>query len=83
MKNKDMPAMPVDNVFLKGKYSDERVPTLGLTKREYFAGLAMQGMCSDSECKCIKTLALNSVVIADELLAALEGGSDETYNCCY
>lgn len=38
MENKDMPAMP----FLPTQDRHDR--TSGLTKREYFAGLAMQGL---------------------------------------
>jgi hypothetical protein len=47
----------------------------GLTKREYFAGLALQGICvqkyvqRDDDRECIAKL---SVKIADALLAELE-----------
>ena len=49
----------------------------GLTKREYFAGLAMQGLCVNkitSEIKqgeCVDIAEL-SLLIADELLKQLE-----------
>lgn len=45
MKNADMPAMPV--VDSKGSpFNDlpEEACTLGLTKREFFAAMAMQGL---------------------------------------
>ena len=55
MKNSEMPAMPVSElqasdidcaVGMPKKYG---MPTgLGLTKREHFAGLAMQGLLSNS-----------------------------------
>ena len=46
----------------------------GLTKREYFAGLAMQGIVSvkDAHQQPIKELAKFSVQFADALLEALE-----------
>lgn len=52
----------------------------GLSKREYFAGLAMQGFCANSEAfKELNstTLVDCSLKCADALLKALEGGSDE------
>lgn len=46
----------------------------GLTKREYFAAMAMQGMCADSNITDIdsNSIAAWSVECADALLAALE-----------
>lgn len=49
----------------------------GITKREYYAGLAMQGILSNNNgvgpIKMIAiTVASDAVVIADELLKALE-----------
>lgn len=52
-------------------------PTAGLTKREYFAGLAMQGLiandCGDweEEENPIEEMAMYSVEYADALLAEL------------
>ena len=47
-----------------------------LTKREYFAGLAMQGLCADPNnhdlFSSIEHAAQNAVAIADVLLAELE-----------
>ena len=63
MKNADMPAAPIP----RGVYNDD---TAGLTKREHFAGLAMQGLLAhygDSDIHC-----LAAVEYADALLKALE-----------
>ncbi len=76
MDNKDMPAMPNTN--------PETYPTPcpinyghGLTKREHFAGLAMQGLLSANATYGGRTnnnemLALNSLQVADALLAELD-----------
>jgi len=42
-----------------------------LTLREYFAGLAMQGLCADHKNEDIPALASDAVRIADELLEEL------------
>lgn len=61
-----------------GSHSDEHPElitplSLGLTKREYFAGLAMQGICAQSfNERKNKDIAENAVILADELLKALE-----------
>lgn len=41
----------------------------GLTKREYFAGLAMQGLCADTNYD--GDVAASSVKLADALIAEL------------
>lgn len=83
MNNGDMPAMPhnrimpsdvgINDVSEFAKYS------AGLTKREYFAGLAMQGLLSDyryfESCKDAvpsEHFASQAVAVADALLAELE-----------
>ncbi|GHT09059.1 hypothetical protein FACS189426_06310 [Bacteroidia bacterium] len=43
----------------------------GLTKREYFAGLAMQGLLSDPNVVNIDKIAYNAVRCADALLEEL------------
>lgn len=51
---------------------------VGLTKREYFAAMAMQGLISgrpDAGCDA-PGYAADAVRYADALLAALNGGSD-------
>lgn len=60
--------------------SDGNPPLLGLTKREYFAGLAMQGLCAsgmkDYEANDgyvgSQPLVGDALRIADELLKQLE-----------
>ena len=75
MKNADMPAMPTstwDNDF--DKVIDQ---TNGLTKREHFAGLAMQSymiMCAGANSAHVLAgeAAEEAVLYADALLIALE-----------
>ena len=74
MNNADMPAMPHDIVFGKG-YPLNYDPT-GLTKREHFAGLAMQGILADFSNKDIPRCAAKAVEFADALLKALEARDD-------
>ena len=69
MSNADKPAMPLHDDALAG-YE-------GLTKREHFAGLAMQGLMSDEdEYLQWSDLAKDSVAVADALLKALEQDND-------
>ena len=50
-----------------------KVKTKGLTKREYFAGLAMQGLLAkEGVWSSDEILAQRSIEIADELLKQLE-----------
>lgn len=44
---------------------------LGLTKREYFTALAIQGLCANVESASIADIALSAVKIADALIEAL------------
>lgn len=69
MKNADNPINPIPEHF--DKYQNENI---GLTKREYFAGLAMQGMLANSSLNNLKeeTVAEISVLCADKLLENLE-----------
>lgn len=59
--NASMPAMPVFDSY--GVASDK-----GLTKREHFAGLAMQGILARGNSHCV---ASEAVACADALLAEL------------
>lgn len=63
MENKDLPAMPT-------------VMFNGITKREYFASMAMQGLTSvdnfSDDNETISSMAEWSVKCADALLAALD-----------
>ena len=66
IKNGDMPAMP----FEGGK------PYYGLTKREQFAAMAMQGL-ETYDYHTFNDMASDAVMIADALLAQLEEKGDE------
>lgn len=48
----------------------------GLTKREYFASMAMQGFLSEGEVSEIKTIAVLSVQMADALIEQLNKQSN-------
>jgi len=45
----------------------------GITKREYFAAMAMQGLASiqNPECFVHKAIAKHAVILADAMIAAL------------
>lgn len=76
--------MPVDD-----RGNPQGATVYGLTKREYFAGLAMQGMCAyegiqeqeyDSRENTFTTyrrLARKSTLAADALIEALEKGLEK------
>jgi len=80
MSNADMPAMPVTDA--KGPYKQESgLVSIGLTKREHFAGLAMQALLANAEIIDLRDLLANDwagdcalyvVKYADALLKALE-----------
>lgn len=89
MKNADMPANPARVLdpdiatALKENRGDlglslQKVREMaslapGLTKREYFAAMAMQGFLACPDVSATKRhIAIASVTCADELLAALE-----------
>lgn len=81
MKNEDKPSMPV--CYEMDEALDGHQPKIyrsGLTKREHFAGLAMQG-CAAAFKRCIlggdfNTIAITSCQMADALLAELEKSND-------
>ena len=68
MKNSDMPAMP------HTEYDKDGNLPAGLTKREYFSGLAMQSiLAADTEQSYTsESIAREAIQVADALLAALE-----------
>ncbi len=68
-ENKNTPAYP-QNVHFK----DCEIDFYGLTKREYFAGLAMQGMLSDPNASNFKPpfIAELAVDFSDALLKELD-----------
>lgn len=70
MSNGDMPAMPVE-----GGQNNGLEPYSGLTKREHFAAMAMQGILASpttSEGTTFADIAKISVLAADKLLKELE-----------
>lgn len=74
MKNADLPAMPISNEL--GDLNSLCVSeSIGLTKREYFAAMAMQGLLAEGIAgshKHLNQLVSNAVKCADELLKKLE-----------
>lgn len=68
MKNADKPTFPY-------RHSELLKENRGLTKREYFAAMAMQGLCANSNSgsqHSFDRLAKEAVMYADELLKQLE-----------
>ena len=80
MRNADMPAMPCKQTVSRD--SDEMIPyqfgnhdfvTPGLTKREHFAAMAMQGLLAFyGDGQAFSTTAKEAMECADALLAELE-----------
>ena len=78
MNNADKPINPVEvsgdgegNIqgMQTGNYSGWET---GLTKREYFAGIALQGLLSSNNGQTLSYLSQTAVKAADELLKSLE-----------
>ena len=77
MKNANEPISPCLIEGVQGYGNNPTIPNRkvhGLTKREYFAGLAMQGLSSGDKIYFdnITQLCSESINIADELLKQLE-----------
>ena len=77
MNNSDMPAMPVTDS--NGPFMQPAGPSVGLSKREHFAAMAMQGFLSNrievpstEGKKLVDFIAKCSIDYADALLKALE-----------
>ena len=76
MKNADKPINPIfnNNGFITHESHIKDSSLIGLTKREYFAGLAMQGLiagrwaCPDNVPNDVMTIVEQAVFHADELL---------------
>lgn len=76
MDNADMPAVPTPTGNIWDDKENQVVLALGLTKREHFAGLAMQGIISKGH-HCTDTVVADEALrYADALLKAL-GETDE------
>lgn len=81
MKNADKPINPIvnDAGFCSSEFSISKSCLIGLTKREYFAAMAMQGLLSNyiyhghyGNSKNIPMVAEIAVQQADELLKQLD-----------
>ena len=80
MNNADMPASPTSPNDSDPEWAAAR--SGGLTKREYFAGLAMQGLCSNSHLATPGSISVDVVDVitdsaikhADRLLKKLNKG---------
>jgi hypothetical protein len=84
MNNADKPASPATGLskYSGGRFGDKdqteysdgtgKIFFPGLTKREYFAAMAMQGILSSSADRGESYVATQSVKFADELLKQLE-----------
>ena len=76
MKNADKPTYPLE--FKKEDSYNTEGWSNGLTKREHYAGLAMQGLiagrwaCPDNVPNDVITIVKEAVLHADELLKQLE-----------
>lgn len=84
IKNGDMPAMPMFSSEAKpcqvrDSSTQSTLDASGLTKREQFAAMAMQGLFANNRISPndYRSIAINSVVAADALLAKLEEKGDE------
>lgn len=85
MKNGDKPTFPIEYDRLTNIGTMSKDVEFGLTKREYFAGLAMQSILSTMDFKKTATIkeweediyaATNGALkIADELLKQLENSN--------
>ena len=69
MNNRDRPAFQDS---YENKENGEVEAHNGLTKREYFAAMAMQGLCASQGWSSIEGTITQSIRIADELLKQLE-----------
>jgi len=79
MDNKNKPAMPSEFEYKEGNTTIHEINT-GITKLEHFAGMAMQGLLSDSETGAFsnKKLVSCGVDIAELLIKELEGRKNES-----
>jgi hypothetical protein len=71
MANSNKPAFPISEETTNRIDYGVSIYT-GLTKREYFAALAMQGLCAEQTPRSLLNVAETSVKIADLLLKELE-----------
>ena len=72
MKNADMPAMPVTEEDYNAAGDYVLMQRGGLTKREYFAAMAMQGLCCREGYGSMEDVAHDALAVANALLAELD-----------
>jgi hypothetical protein len=78
MNNADMPVAPItdnEGFVLGASYAfdwADKMACIGLTKREHFAGLALQGILCGDPTERFETAAEYAVKHADALLAELD-----------
>lgn len=87
MNNADMPIAALQTEYGVLKQTQDGVDYCGLTKREHFAGLAMQALVSNQQWMLAATddlvvdacieVAMAATKIADRLLAELETTNDK------
>ena len=71
-------ARPINAIITENAKLELICVEIGLTKREYFAGLAMQGLiagrwaCPDNVPNDVETIVEQAVIHADRLLEKLE-----------
>lgn len=77
MTNGNDPAFSRAEVPAEGRYEGS-VSQIGLTKREWFAGMAMQGLCAGSPVDISEDKIVSwSISMADALIAALNQKPEE------
>ena len=64
-------AFPAEQRMKYGDANDLNYSSCGLTKREYFAAMAMQGLCAINAPMEIKDIAVWSTHMADALIEQL------------
>ena len=77
MNNADKPVMPLPNgadnrPYILDGYDEDSRRAIGLTKREHFASMAMQGLVTEGGYHSWLDLGSDAVAMADALLEALE-----------
>jgi hypothetical protein len=77
MSNANRPAFPLATEELSDRHQNGIDIEHGLTKREYFAGMALQGLLSNPErVGSIKEATKAAIWFADALIAELEKDND-------
>jgi len=77
LKKADQPAFPYEYFKKVSPHAEGKFAHAGLTKREYFAAMAMQGLIQKwgtafGDGSVPKAIAMDAIQMADALLAELE-----------